>query len=67
MAERGPATLDQVGAALGLTRERVRQIEGIALRKLRQRINGRAAALLDVVRELDARPPGAGPIDEGEE
>ncbi|MBP7571562.1 MAG: hypothetical protein KBA95_15990 [Acidobacteria bacterium] len=33
-AERGPLTLDQVGRVLGVTRERVRQIEAEALRRL---------------------------------
>ena len=32
----GQHTLDQVGAGLGITRERVRQLQNIALRKLRQ-------------------------------
>ena len=31
-------TLDQIGALMGLTRERVRQIERDALRKIRRRI-----------------------------
>lgn len=35
-AERGPLTLDQVGRVLGVTRERVRQIECEALRQLRE-------------------------------
>ena len=37
----GPAqTLDQVGAALGVTRERVRQLEGRALARLRGLLKG---------------------------
>lgn len=35
-AERGPLTLDQVGRILGVTRERVRQIEAEGLRQLRE-------------------------------
>ena len=35
IAERGPATLSEIGDALGLTRERARQVESEALRKLR--------------------------------
>ena len=34
----GPLTLQQVGDRLGLTRERVRQIERDALQKLRERL-----------------------------
>lgn len=40
-----PRTLDQVGRELGLTRERVRQIEGAALRRLAEQ--GEAQALRD--------------------
>jgi RNA polymerase primary sigma factor len=38
-----PCTLEQVGSMMGVTRERIRQIEAKALRKMRQR-----AAILDV-------------------
>jgi DNA-directed RNA polymerase sigma subunit (sigma70/sigma32) len=37
MANLGPLTLEQVGEQLGLTRERVRQVEEQALRKVRGR------------------------------
>jgi hypothetical protein len=51
LAEAGTVTLDHIGELLGVTRERVRQIEQGALRRL----EARAAPLLD-------RPtPGAGP------
>jgi DNA-directed RNA polymerase sigma subunit (sigma70/sigma32) len=35
VAERGAMTLVEVGAALNITRERARQIEDVATRKLR--------------------------------
>lgn len=34
VAERGGVTLEEVGSIMGLTRERIRQVEGRALRKL---------------------------------
>lgn len=37
VADRGPHTLDEIAGHLGLTRERVRQIEESAMRKLNQR------------------------------
>ena len=41
-----PYTLEEVGQKFGLTRERIRQIEGKALRQLRQ--PGRARRLSDI-------------------
>lgn len=34
IAKEGGVTLERVGVVFGLTRERIRQIEGIAIRKL---------------------------------
>jgi len=40
-----PMTLEAIGQRLGLTRERIRQIEGAALRKLRARLEARGVGL----------------------
>jgi DNA-directed RNA polymerase sigma subunit (sigma70/sigma32) len=46
-------TLDEIGKQLGVTRERVRQIEGKALQKLRQR--SRAERLREFLELQDPR------------
>jgi RNA polymerase primary sigma factor len=38
-----PRTLEEIGADFGLTRERIRQLEAAALRKLRDRFLAREA------------------------
>lgn len=48
------ATLEEVGRALGLTRERVRQVEEVAFRKLRRRAQRLGIApLVEAVRALE--------------
>lgn len=47
-----PSTLEDVGAEIGLTRERVRQIQVEALRKLRLLLQSRGLSLTDVI-DLD--------------
>jgi hypothetical protein len=49
---RGGMTLEEVGVVLGVTRERVRQIEKTALRKLRQK--GQMRQMLALARSLEA-------------
>jgi RNA polymerase primary sigma factor len=43
-----PMTLEAIGQRLGLTRERIRQIEGAGLRKLRARLEARGLGLPDL-------------------
>lgn len=40
-----PVTLEQIGEDFGLTRERIRQLEAAALRKLRERLESREGAM----------------------
>lgn len=54
----GGATLHEVGLALGVTRERVRQIEEVALRKLRAALRLQGVTLEDVVEVLMRPRPG---------
>lgn len=56
IAARGGATLELCGAALGLTRERVRQIEEAARRKLEPRLRLAGVGAEDVARILATRP-----------
>jgi RNA polymerase sigma factor (sigma-70 family) len=51
-----PLTLSQIGDMLGISRERVRQIERAALDKLRVSLGGDEAALAPVLRALDFAP-----------
>ncbi len=55
-AHRGGATLEEVGEELGLTRERVRQIEAVALRKLVPRLALVGVEPDDVAAMLAAKP-----------
>ena len=56
VADRGGETLDEVGAATNLTRERIRQLEAVALRALR--VLPLTCALADV-EHVDSRGEGA--------
>jgi RNA polymerase primary sigma factor len=44
----GPLTLEAIGLRMGVTRERIRQIESAALRKLRARLEARGVDLPDL-------------------
>lgn len=50
--EEGGLTLDDIGKLMGVSRERVRQIEEVAARKIRRASRGRG--VLDMLRDLDA-------------
>lgn len=60
LAERGGMTLEDVGQVMGVTRERIRQVEARALAKVRRRAgwNGPARRLAEF---LDTNPGEAGP------
>jgi RNA polymerase primary sigma factor len=47
LEDEAPMTLEAIGQRLGVTRERIRQIEGAALRKLRARLEARGVGLPD--------------------
>jgi RNA polymerase primary sigma factor len=47
LEDEAPMTLEAIGQRLGLTRERIRQIEAAALRKLRARLEARGVGLPD--------------------
>jgi RNA polymerase primary sigma factor len=47
LEDEAPMTLEAIGQRLGMTRERIRQIEGAALRKLRARLEARGVGLPD--------------------
>lgn len=63
VAERGGATLEEVGQLLGLTRERIRQLEAQALGKLRNELEaaGITPGMLERLGE-----PGESPLAEAE-
>jgi hypothetical protein len=65
IAERGEHTLEQVGDLLGLTRERARQLEEKALRKLRfaMRVRGLSFDDLSLRIRVDQDLYGGAPIE----
>lgn len=67
--EEGHLTLDDIGKLMGVSRERVRQVAEIALRKLCriEETAGRRNAIVDALRELDAERSCKVDPDEGGE
>jgi hypothetical protein len=55
VADRGGATLEEVGEAMNIVRERVRQIEGEALRKIAKRGGPALRALVGALAEFSRR------------
>lgn len=58
LAERGPMTHQQIGELLGLTRQRVQQIEAIAIRKLARLMDGDRDRVLEMLRSAAAQRDG---------
>ena len=69
VAELGPQTMEIVGVVLGLSRERVRQLEVAAIEQVRERdprvLQG-LRDLLEACGEMDSDEAWAGDVDEGE-
>ncbi len=57
LKENEPLTLEAIGQRMGLTRERIRQIEGAALRKLKALLEAKGVGPTDVLWEKRTRPP----------
>jgi RNA polymerase primary sigma factor len=62
-----PLTLKEIGEKVGLTRERVRQIEGEALRKLNSYLSTNKLPMLHNMDPGDLQPPAMTAVDEDEE
>jgi len=62
-----PLTLKEIGEKVGLTRERVRQIEGEALRKLNSYLSTNKLPMLHNTDPGDLQPPAMTAVDEDEE
>jgi RNA polymerase primary sigma factor len=62
-----PLTLKEIGEKVGLTRERVRQIEGEALRKLNSYLSTNKLPMLHNLDPGDLEPPAMTAVDENEE
>lgn len=57
LADGGPLTLDEVGQAMGVTRERVRQIQNGALAKVATKLRLASWPLEDIAQVLAANQP----------
>jgi RNA polymerase primary sigma factor len=62
-----PLTLKEIGEKVGLTRERVRQIEGEALRKLNAYLSTNKLPMLHNLEPGDLQPPAMTAVDEDDE
>ena len=56
VADRDGATLEEIAALMNLTRERVRQLEGRALRRVHLAVFGKPAAYPEIVERAPPRP-----------